>query len=56
MLLAALPTREAVTLNYDQRYEFASGDAPRPSEVLPLEPLKGSKRWLLKDARVVGAA
>lgn len=48
MLLAALPTREAVTLNYDQLYEFASGDAGHTTAVLPIEPLSGSQRWLLK--------
>lgn len=48
ILLAALPTREAVTLNYDQLYEMASEDAGQPTAILPFDPLKDSQRWLLK--------
>ena len=48
ILLAALPTQEAVTLNYDQLYEMASEDAGHATAILPFEPLEGSQRWLLK--------
>lgn len=48
ILLAALPTREAVTLNYDRLYETAALDADQPAAVLPFEPLQESQRWLLK--------
>lgn len=48
ILLAALPTNEAVTLNYDQLYEMASKDADRELAVLPFDGLASSNRWLLK--------
>ena len=45
-LLANLPVREAVTLNYDRLLEQAAADAGRAFAVLPYEPARG--RWLLK--------
>lgn len=48
ILLAALPTREAVTLNYDRLYEIASKDSGVATATLPFEALGNSRRWLLK--------
>lgn len=45
-LLANLPVRENVTLNYDQLFELAAGATGRPLAVLPYEPAQD--RWLLK--------
>lgn len=45
-LLANLPVREHVTLNYDQLFERAAADAGKPVSVLPYEPAQDS--WLLK--------
>lgn len=47
-LLAGLPTKEAVTLNYDTLYEKASADAGRPAVVLPKDAVVHGERWLLK--------
>jgi hypothetical protein len=46
--LAALPTREAVTLNYDTLYERACRALNQPLTVLPDEPVLDAGRWLLK--------
>jgi hypothetical protein len=46
--LAALPTREAVTLNYDTLYEKASRDMGQHLAVLPEEAVQPDGRWLLK--------
>ena len=45
-LLANLPVRENVTLNYDQLFELAADAADRPVAVLPYQPAQD--RWLLK--------
>lgn len=45
-LLANLPVRETVTLNYDELFEMAAADASAPVSVLPYEPAQD--RWLLK--------
>lgn len=45
-LLANLPVRETVTLNYDELYEMAAAGASAPVAVLPYEPARD--RWLLK--------
>ena len=45
-LLANLPVRENVTLNYDELFELAAHDAKVPVSVLPYEPARD--RWLLK--------
>jgi hypothetical protein len=45
-LLANLPVRETVTLNYDELYEMAAHDADADVSVLPYEPAQD--RWLLK--------
>ncbi len=47
-ILSGLPTREAVTLNYDTLYEKASADAGRPPAILPQEAVRPGERWLLK--------
>ncbi|HVL82794.1 MAG TPA: SIR2 family protein [Pseudonocardia sp.] len=47
-LLAGLPTREAVTLNYDELYELAASDMGRRTAVLPEEAVGSGGRWLLK--------
>lgn len=44
--LASLPTREHVTLNYDELFERAAASIGRPVSVLPYEP--ATDRWLLK--------
>jgi hypothetical protein len=46
-LLAALPTTEAVTTNYDTLFEDASRAIGRPVDVLPYQKARG-RRWLLK--------
>jgi len=51
-LLAGLPVREAVTLNYDRLFEQAC-DAQKdpesePIAVLPYKPARNARRWLLK--------
>lgn len=48
LLLASLPAREAVTLNYDDIFESACDDAKRGVSVLPYEPADRRERWLLK--------
>lgn len=48
ILLAALPTTEAVTLNYDTLYETACEDVRREVAVLPEHGAEPGKRWLLK--------
>lgn len=45
--LAALPTREVVTTNYDTLFEMASAAINRPVDVLPYDQISGN-RWLLK--------
>ncbi|GAA1276041.1 hypothetical protein GCM10009609_43790 [Pseudonocardia aurantiaca] len=47
-LLAGLPIREAVTLNYDELYETAASDIGRRPAVLPEETVGPDGRWLLK--------
>jgi hypothetical protein len=55
-LLAALPAKEAITLNYDSLFELASADIDRPRRVIPRSttdaaPGEGgahNERWLLK--------
>lgn len=47
-LLADLPVRESVTLNYDKLFEAASTAAGHRLAVLPYEPATGASRWLLK--------
>lgn len=47
-LLAALPTTEAVTLNYDELYEMAAADVRRPVALLPEQGVGVGGRWLLK--------
>jgi hypothetical protein len=47
-LLAALPVEEAVTTNYDQLFELASGAVGEHVAVLPHAPRLDATRWLLK--------
>lgn len=47
-LLAALPTREAVTTNYDDLFESARHDVGRPVAVIPYEAAVSDGGWLLK--------
>ncbi|HKB37873.1 MAG TPA: SIR2 family protein, partial [Gemmataceae bacterium] len=47
-LLAALPTMEAVTTNYDTLFEAASAAIRRRVDVLPYQAARGGRRWLLK--------
>jgi len=47
-LLASLPVREFVTMNYDQLFEQAAEAARSPVAVLPWQTTKGRERWLLK--------
>lgn len=47
-LLASLPTREVVTVNYDTLFEIASEGASRPARVLPYQSAAPGTRWLLK--------
>lgn len=46
-LLAALPTNEAVTLNYDELCEIADEDMKRPVALLPEGAVGANGRWLL---------
>jgi hypothetical protein len=48
VLLAALPTTETVTLNYDTLYEQACSDLCREIAILPDEAVRPGERWLLK--------
>lgn len=47
-LLASLPGREAVTLNYDDLYEQAVADTGQQLAVLPDAGSRDADRWLLK--------
>jgi hypothetical protein len=47
-LLAALPTREIVTTNFDCLFEMASNAAGDRVDVLPGTETPGQRRWLLK--------
>jgi hypothetical protein len=47
-LLAALPSSEAVTTNYDRLFEAAVHGAGGEIAVLPYEPVTPGGRWLLK--------
>lgn len=47
-LIAGLPTREAITTNYDRLYEAACEATGRPCAVLPYAPRSEHHRWLLK--------
>jgi hypothetical protein len=46
LLLASLPVHEAITTNYDDLFELASGAST--VSVLPHGPRAGARRWLLK--------
>jgi hypothetical protein len=48
VLLAGLRSREAVTLNYDILYEHASRDIGSPVTLLPEDPARIDRGWLLK--------
>jgi hypothetical protein len=43
-----LPTREAVTTNYDRLFEEAVDAVDGPIAVLPYQPASAGQRWLLK--------
>ena len=47
-LLAALPIREAATMNYDTLFESAARALGSPVAVLPYEAAASGERWLLK--------
>ncbi|WP_051478559.1 SIR2 family protein [Arthrobacter sp. H5] len=47
-LLASLPCKQAITLNYDDLFERASHDAGMPAAVIPNDPSAQRSRWLLK--------
>jgi hypothetical protein len=47
-LLTSLPSREAVTTNFDDLFETAATTANRPLAVLPADPRDADGRWLLK--------
>jgi len=47
-LLAAFPTREAATTNWDPLFEQAVADTGRRIAVLPYDDPEGADRWLLK--------
>jgi hypothetical protein len=47
-LVAPLPANEVVTMNYDRLFEAASRGAGRELAVLPWEPARSGRRWLLK--------
>jgi len=47
-LLASLPSREAVTTNYDNLFETAWSTGGRKVAVLPNQPARSNGRWLLK--------
>ncbi|OBG23521.1 hypothetical protein A5765_18780 [Mycolicibacterium celeriflavum] len=47
-LLASLPSKEAVTTNFDRLFETAAEAGGRELAVLPANPLDAEGRWLLK--------
>lgn len=47
-LLASLKTEQAITLNYDELFEFAASDAGDPCAVIPEGSSGPSHKWLLK--------
>jgi hypothetical protein len=47
-LLASLPSKEAITTNFDKLFEIASRIERRRLAVLPDDPSKSRGRWLLK--------
>lgn len=47
-LLSSLPSKEAITLNYDRLFEQASADAGRARTVIPEDSTAVSQEWLLK--------
>lgn len=47
-LLASLPSKEAVTTNFDQLFETAAEAGGRELAVLPANPSNADGRWLLK--------
>ena len=47
-MLAALPSRELVTTNYDTLFETASRAIDRPISVLPYDAVRPNERWILK--------
>lgn len=47
-LLTAIDSEQAITLNYDELFETASGDAGVPRAVIPGEHEGERERWLLK--------
>jgi hypothetical protein len=47
-LLASLKTEQAITLNYDELFEFAAIDAGDPRAVIPDGTMGKSNKWLLK--------
>ena len=47
-LLSSLPSREAVTTNYDDLFETAWSTAGRKVAILPNQPARPNGRWLLK--------
>jgi len=47
-LLASLPSKEAVTTNFDQLFETAATSGGRELAVLPTNPSDADGRWLLK--------
>lgn len=47
-LLASLPSKEAVTTNYDRLFEMARTTAQRRLAVLPDDPVDADGNWLLK--------
>lgn len=47
-MLAALPTEQVVTTNYDTLFERASEAIGRPTSCLPYDPVRPGDRWVLK--------
>lgn len=47
-LLANLGSEQAITLNYDELFEFAAKDADDPRTIIPLGDRSDSRKWLLK--------
>lgn len=47
-LLAGLPSKQAITLNYDDLFERASADADKSLSVIPEKRAESGDRWLLK--------
>jgi hypothetical protein len=47
-LLASLPSREAVTTNYDKLFEAAWESTGRPISTLPEHAAQSNERWLMK--------